>query len=460
MTYPPNAMPSLRDEAGGDRIRLRTLILLRWMAIFGQSAALLVAWFWLRIDVDVLAAGLLVAVSLGVNLAIVALYPPQRRLGDAEALAMLIFDVVQLVALLALSGGISNPFALLVLAPVTISATALRSDQTLALGAMTVVLVTVMAVWAPPMATRDGLVLALPGVFLLGQWLAVLIGVGFLGLYAHRVAAELNAMEAALFATQLALAREQRLYDLGGVVAAAAHELGTPLATIKLVSAELASDLRRAAPGQPELAEDAALIRSEAERCSAILHGMGRAGKDDLHLRQTPLSALLQEAAEPHQDRGIAVHFQGDEAGATIIQRQPELIHGLRNIIQNAVDFARGNVWISADLPDPGRLRLRIADDGPGFPPHLLPRIGDPFLGTRRSAERSGYDGMGLGLFIAKTLLERTGARLRFANGADPFLAETENNAQSGALVELVWPRDRLVQPRPAGGLGENPKNF
>ena len=453
MTPAPTALPSLRDAAQGNRIRLPTLTLLRWTAVIGQSAALLAAWAWLHIDLNIAGVAAMVAASLGVNLAILWLYPAQRPLRDAEALAMLAFDVVQLVALLSLSGGISNPFALLVLAPVTIAATALRSDQTLALGALTVALVSVMALWAPPMQTRTGMVLAVPGLFLFGHWLAVVIGVAFLGLYARRVALDMQAMEAALFATQLALAREQRLCDLGGVVAAAAHELGTPLATIKLVSAELARDLRRSPADHADWAEDAALIRAEADRCSAILHGMGRAGKDDLHLRHAPLSAILREAAEPHQDRGVPITFDDKDAGAIVVQRQPELIHGLRNLIENAVDHGLGHVWVEASLTEAGLLRIRVTDDGPGFPPHLLPRIGNPFLGPRRGADHSGEEGMGLGLFIAKTLLERTGARLRFANGADP------DPRRSGACVDVSWPRVRLEKPPILGGLGENPTN-
>lgn len=451
----PSALPG---ELRGDRIRLRTLILLRWTAVVGQLAALFVAWQWFGIDLNLTACLLVVGASLVVNLATIALYPARRRLDEAEALAMLVFDMAQLVLLLGLTGGMHNPFALLVLAPVTIAATALHSGKTIVLAVLTILLVTVLTRWAPPMQLRTGQIVAVPQLFLFGHWLAVVIGVVFLGLYARRVAVEMQATEQALFATQLALAREQRLCDLGGVVAAAAHELGTPLATIKLTSAELADDLSEALPDRPELAEDAALIRAEADRCSTILRGMGRIGKDDLHLRQAPLSAVLREAAEPHLDRGATLHFDDDGIGTVVVMRFPELIHGLRNLIQNAVDFARGNVWVETRA-EGEMVRLRIIDDGPGFPQPVLARIGDPFLGQRRAApDRPGYEGMGLGLFIAKTLLERTGARLRFGN-ADPFLTEAEKDGQSGAVVELVWPRARLAAPMPeAGGLGMNPR--
>ncbi len=206
---------------------------------------------------------------------------------------------------------------------------------------------------------------------------------------------------------------------------------------------------------------DAELIREQADRCRDILRSMGRAGKQDLHLRSAPVSAVIREAAEPHLDRGKELHFDlGDAPGAgrqPEILRQPEIIHGLRNLIQNAVDFARSRVWIDAAWSDRA-LTIRIADDGEGFPPHLIGRIGDPFLPRRRGDDwRSAaeYDGMGLGLFIAKTLLERTGAQMHFTNGSDPFLTEEERPERSGAVVEVIWPRSK-IETATTEGLGEN----
>ena len=275
--------------------------------------------------------------------------------------------------------------------------------------------------------------------------------------HTQKVSSEISSMSEALLATQMALAREQKLTDLGGVVAAAAHELGTPLATIKLVSSELLEELE----DHPELHEDAALIRNQADRCRDILRSMGRAGKDDRKLHTAPLATMIDEAAEPHQDRGKVLHMRlepparGDDPREPNIQRRPEVIHGLRNLIQNAVDFADGNVWIDAYWTD-DRIGIQISDDGAGYPAHILPRIGDPFMRRRRGEERErpGYDGMGLGLFIAKTLLERSGAELSFANGA-----ETKPDGQRrGAVVDVQWPRAAIGASRAtdSGGLGEN----
>ena len=364
----------------------------------------------------------------------------------------LLFDTTQIAALLCLTGGLNNPFALLILAPATIAATALQTRATVFLGAMTIVLITVVAFFHRPLVMKSGAVIEVPPIFEFGFWAAIVIGVVFQGLYARRVASEIHSMGDALLATQMALAREQKLTDLGGVVAAAAHELGTPLATIKLVSAELADELDDEA-----LRADAELIRDQADRCRDILRSMGRAGKDDLHLHRAPLSAVVREAAEPHAARGKALHIaeRAGDGPQPSIRRQPEIIHGLRNLVQNAVDFAKGNVWIDIGWTA-DRIRIRIVDDGAGFPSHLIGRIGDPFMRRRRGQaelrQRPEYEGMGLGLFIAKTLLERTGAELSFANARDPFLSAEEQPERSGAIVEVIWPRARIEVPEAPTG--------
>jgi two-component system, sensor histidine kinase RegB len=439
-------------------VRLRTLNLLRWMAVAGQAAAIIVAWRLLGINLDPLACLALVGLSVLANLISVLRFPESHRLTEAEVLTLLIFDLCQLAALLYLTGGLNNPFALLMLAPATIAAAALDSRSTAIVAGLTVLLVSILAVAHVPLTRADGSIIAVPPLFGYGFWLAIVIGVVFLAIYARRVSAELHTMSDALLATQMALAREQKLTDLAGVVAAAAHELGTPLATIKLASSELADELA----DRPELKQDADLIGTQADRCRDILRSMGRAGKDDLHLRAAPFAALVQEAAEPHSRRKARLHIAlppGRMATQPLLRRRPEVIHGLRNLVQNAVDFARGNVWIDLDWAD-DRLSVRICDDGPGFPPHLIGRIGDPFMrhrppATAPDASRPHYEGMGLGLFIAKTLLERTGATLRFANASDPFLTEEERPERSGALVEVTWPRAALAAD-PSEALGEN----
>jgi two-component system sensor histidine kinase RegB len=392
-----------------------------------------------------------VSTSIVANLISSFLYLENRRLTEREATLMLSFDVLQLALLLYLTGGLNNPFAVLLLAPVTIAATVLHLRSTILLGGATMFLVSLLAFWSLPMLTPQGIALELPGLFLFGFWLALVTGLLFLSIYARQVTTEIHSMNDALVATQMALAREQKLTDVGGVVAAAAHELGTPLATITLVAAELIDELE----GQTSLKDDAALIREQADRCRDILRSMGRVGKDDLHLRKGLIEAVVREAAEPHTERGKHVTFAatpfGPEAGRQPeVLRRPEMVHGLRNLIQNAVDFASSAVKIDVSWSSTA-ITVRIQDDGQGFPQSVIGRIGDPFMRGRRAANggaRPGYEGMGLGLFIAKTLLERSGANLTFANGGT-------RRRGHGAIVVVEWPRDRIEQPS-GKPLGEN----
>ena len=290
---------------------------------------MLVAAFVLGLRIELGLCFLAIASSVLSNMIAMTVFPPNQRLADWDAMLTLLFDLTQLAFLLFLTGGLNNPFALLILAPVTISASALTLRSTVILGVAAVVLISLVGYQNVPLRMADGQVIELPLLFRIGFWVAIVIGIVFLSLYARRVTKEIHTMSQALLATQAALAREQKLTDLGGVVAAAAHELGTPLATIKLVSTELAEELE----DHPELAEDARLIRQQADRCRDIMRDMGREGKDDLHMRAAPLGAVVREAAEPHMDRGPTVHLdfapqEGAPEAQPVIHRRPEIIHG------------------------------------------------------------------------------------------------------------------------------------
>ena len=435
-------------------VRLRTLIVLRWIAIFGQLAAITLAQRLFDLELNVGLCFLAIGASIVANLFAVFVYPENKRLSEGEVAGTLLFDIMQLTFLVFLTGGLSNPFAVLIIAPVAISAMALKPTTTALIAGTSIVLVAVLSVVHLPLVTKGGLVMQMPQVFVSGFLAAIIIGILFLSVYASRVTAEVHAMSDALTATQMALAREQKLTDLGGVVAAAAHELGTPLATIKLASSELIEELT-----DEQLRDDATLIRDQADRCRDILRSMGRAGKDDLHLRHAPFAAVIREAAEPHADRGIALHYDiaaalVDDVKQPIIERRPEIIHGVRNLVQNAVDFARANVWIDVSWDD-RLLTVRIIDDGPGFSSNVINRIGDPFVRRRKGDGRKAYEGMGLGLFIAKTLLERSGAEMTFANGSE---AGGSAGERTGAVVEARWRREIFAGAEEAerAALGDN----
>ena len=397
------------QSARSNWMRLRTLVFVRWFAISGQIVTLIVAQYLYELNLALVPCAIIIGMSVLTNIFALIVFPDNRRLSETETVFTLLFDTLQLSLLLAFTGGLSNPFALLILAPVTIAATVLPTRSTLFLAVCSVVMITIVSLIHLPLKTATGSLMDMPDVFLFGFWVAIVTGIIFISVYTRRVTTEMNSMSEALLATQMALAREQKLTDLGGVVAATAHELGTPLATIKLTSAELMEEME----GSEELYADARLIHEQADRCRDILASMGRAGKDDLHLRSAPWSALVRESAEPHIDRGKDVLFtfnKNDELDTKQPQtmRKPEVIHGLRNLIQNAVDFSLSNVQIDIGW-DQTHVYVKILDDGHGFEPQILNRIGDPFVRSKKRgkliSDRPVYDGMGLGLTIAQSII-------------------------------------------------------
>jgi two-component system sensor histidine kinase RegB len=280
----------------------------------------------------------------------------------------------------------------------------------------------------------------MPFIYVAGMWMAVSSSIVFTGLYAWRVAEEARLLATALSATELVLQREQHLSALDGLAAAAAHELGTPLATIALV----AKEMERALGQDPRYSEDVTLLRSQSERCRGILKRLtSLSSEGEAHMARLPITSLIEEVTAPHRDFGIAIKLEPKErVGAEpVARRNPGVLYGLGNIVENAVDFAREQVTVHWRWNDE-TVAIDVIDDGPGFPPEILDRIGEPYMTTRHASEEGG--GLGLGLFIAKTLVERSGATIRFANGAKPGM---------GATVGIIWPRNLFE----AGGIREAP---
>ena len=445
------------ESKRGEWIRLRTMIFIRWVAVTGQLAAIIIAFQYFELALDLSLCFFAVGLSALANIVASLFFPESKRLSELENVFMILFDLFQLAFLLFLTGGLNNPFSFLLVAPVVVSAAALKKKSTIIIGSAAVLIVTLLSYFFVPLETLSGKTLNIPDIFLFGNWVAISTGIVFLAFYSNRVTSELNTMSDALFATQAALSREQKLTDLGGVVAAAAHELGTPLATIKLTSSELIEELKNF----PELHDDAVLIRDQADRCGNILNSMGGAGKDDLQMHQTLLAEIIREAAEPHSQRGVTIETKisdGHKGGIDepYIIRRPEIIHGLRNMIQNAVDFATSKVWVESSWTKES-ITITISDDGYGYPPNLLGRLGDPFLGAKIGKEnRQGYEGMGLGLFIAKTLLERTGAKISFSNGDRNQTSAHSKREASGAIVEIYWPRKKVESTSNLFGENQN----
>jgi two-component system sensor histidine kinase RegB len=416
------------------RLRLDTLVRLRWLAVTGQSLAVVIVHFGLGFALPFAACLILIGISAALNIAIRIRYPASHRLHDDTATGLLAFDIVQLALLLFLTGGLQNPFSLLFLAPVLISATALPPLRTLFLGLLAVGCSTLLALAHLPLPWSPGEDLRLPFLYISGTWLAILLGAAFIGVYAWRIAEEGRQLAQALAATELVLAREQHLSQIDGLAAAAAHELGTPLGTITVIAKELA----RRAPADSETADDLALLRDQAERCRAILGKLTSLSDEDERgfLKRISLGHLIEELVDPQRGIGVPIHIDlAGEGPQPFCQRNAGLVYGLANLIDNAVDFADQAVQVIARW-DAREVRIEIRDDGPGFRPDILLRLGEPYVTSRGSDKRGAGErmqGHGLGVFIAKTLIERTGAQLQLTNLPGP---------ERGARAQITWRRD------------------
>ena len=451
----PAFVPFTPDEHGS-QLRLRTIIRLRWIAVLGQAVTVAAVYFALGFDLPIGLCALAIALSAWLNIYLSARYEGHLWLKSGYAAALLSYDVLQLTALLYLTGGLQNPFAFLIVAPVTVSASKQPVRLTMLLGLLASACITALTVFHLPLPWYPGETLKLPLTYIYGVWAALVSGAIFFALYSRRISKEARLMSDALAATEAVLSREQSMSALDGLAAAAAHELGTPLSTIAVIATEL---LREMPSGSPH-GDDLKLLKSQAMRCRDILAKLsaGEASEDDIVLSRLPVSHLLEEVAEPYAVFDIDIEVQASPAGSApndkvsagepVFQRNPGLLYGLGNIVENAADFAKDRVDIRASW-DKNTVTITIADDGPGFAPEIRNRMGEPYVTTRAGDAASGTgstgdgNGLGLGFFIAKTLLERSGGRLIFSNRQAPA---------KGAVVEIIWLRDQIDAGRSTQG--------
>ena len=429
------------------RLRLHTIVRLRWIAVLGQLVAICLVSFVLGFELPIGACLTVIALSAWLNVFLAIWFSSRHRLSVWFATALLAYDIIQLAALLYLTGGIDNPFTMLIAAPVTVSAATLPLRYTVALGLAALGVTGLLVIFHEPLPWDQGVQFELPFMYRIGAFAAVCASTVFIALYAWRLTKESRQMSAALTATDLVLAREQKLHALDGLAAAAAHELGTPLSTITVVTKELENEV----PADSPLREDIMLLRSQAQRCREILQKLTRhpSEQDPLHARVS-IRAMLEEAAAPYRSRGVTIAISagpsagenGPSAAEIVVERLPGVIFGIGNLIENATDFARTRVDITSEW-NANEVVVTIADDGPGFPAELMDSIGEPYVTTRPAHgaqaiptddedEEEGPTGLGLGFFIAKTLLERSGASVSLSNRAAP---------QTGAKVHISWPR-------------------
>ena len=415
-------------------VRLDTILRLRWLAVLGQLAAIFIVAQGLEFDLPIVPCLVIVSLSAVINLALQVAFNPMERMEPVYAAALLALNIVELAALLYFTGGLQNPFSFLFLAPVLISATALPVRFTIALGLLAVACAAALGFFYLPLPWDAEEPLVLPPIYLLGVWLSIALAIVVTSLYAFQVTEESRKLSDALAATELVLTREQHLTQLDGLAAAAAHELGTPLSTIVLISREL----ERTLAGNGQAATDIKTLREQAQRCRDILAKITQLSSTGAPFDHMKLSTLIEETVAPHRDFGVAIKVRIAVAATKepVGTRNPAILYGVGNILENAVDFARNqvevNAWWNADT-----VEIVVSDDGPGFAPEIIKRIGEPYLSRRRNTEDSQreHGGLGLGVFIARTLLERTGATVSFSNRVFP---------DHGAVVQIVWPRRRF----------------
>ena len=419
-------------------VRLDTLVKLRWLAVIGQSTAVLVVAFGLDFPMPVWACLGVIALSAWLNVALRLRFHMTQRLEPDRAAWLLAFDIAELAVLLFLAGGLQNPFAFLLVGPVLLSATALPSRFTLMLGIFAILCATLLVFVHYPLPWDPDDPLQLPPIYMMAVWLSILLAIGFIGVYAWQITEESRQLADALAATELVLAREQHLSQLDGLAAAAAHELGTPLSTISVIAKELENAIRADAPH----GDDVRLLREQATRCRDILGKLTELSSSGEPFDRMPLSALIEEVVAPHRNFGVAIDvtLPAERKLEPVGARNPAILYGLGNLLENAVDFARERVEVGAQWSEDA-VEVTISDDGPGFAPEIMARIGEPYVTSRhRNSKQTDEEpaGLGLGFFIAKTLLERAGATLSFENREFPA---------RGAVVRLRWRREDFERP-------------
>ena len=429
------ARPSFQRNRQG-AVRLLTLILLRWMALLGQTITLVIIHNWMSFSLPLVETLGVVVLSAVLNIGLSIRYKSTRWLSVRGAFLNLGYDTIQLAVLLYFTGGLANPFCLLFLVPVTVSATILTRSSTAGLYALAIACITVLAMWQQPLPWTAVDMLTLPATYILGIWIALAFGMAFISGYVSLVVNEAQSMGDALQATQMALERERRVAEIGALAAAAAHELGTPLNTMRILISELEEELESRGD---QIAEDLQALIIEVDRCKQILDGIAR---DDKQANLTPLTrlspaALLEDIAAPYRSLGkiITVSNQGGPSriNGVTIERSPEVVHAIGVLVENAVDFAAKKVTLTASCTQQ-HVVLDVEDDGPGIPADIRRILGQPYVSGRVSEETGSgkavikHAGMGLGIFIARTLLERTGGALSF-----------NNRSTGGAHARVVW---------------------
>lgn len=414
-------------------LRLRTLNLIRWIAILGQYIAVATAFFWLEINFNIYLASVCILISIILNIIVSIKFLPIRTLNSNETLFYLIFDSIQLVALLYITGGLTNPFCILIIAPFIISATYLDLFRTIIIGIVSILSLSLLAFFYQPISSNifEFSSSDFSSFQIFSIWLSLIVSLAFIGIYCFRVANESRKVEKALNETQIALSDEEKISDMMSLTAAAVHELGTPLSTISVIIKEIVNELD---VGEKNY-DDILLIQSQIKRCSEILNRLRQgdiSNDNSSFINELDFPRLINEIVKDYELEEIKLNFEIDDYFKNsnfIILRKPEIVHSLSNIIENAYQYAKHSVTIKLILKDENVI-LEIINDGEGFPANILPILGEPYV----KKNEKNHKGIGLGLFIAKNLINKTVGKIEFRN--------IEN---TGACVKIIWKKDNLM---------------
>ena len=412
----------LRENLNLDK---KTLVILRWIAIIGQFTAVNLVYFYLKLDFPVLITYAILFFGFLTN-SYLQFGIRSITLKDFYASIFLIYDLIQLTGLLYLTGGISNPFSILIIIPAIISSTFLSMGTTIVLGFLTIVFLFLLTIFHFPLPGIHDHSITFPKLYLIGYLLAIIVGLVFLSYFGIRFSGESKRRSDAINKVQQVIAKEYELESLGGQAAAAAHSLGTPLATISVVATELKKELGKS----NEHSKDIDLLISQTKRCGEILKKISKKQiTDDEFFSKTKIEDILHEIVESFREsssKKIKLNSD-DDRNKFDFQRSPELIYGLRNFIGNAVKFSKSIVEINIKS-NSKNLEILINDDGPGFPDDVKDLLGEPYINSK-SQEVNLNSGTGLGTFLGKTLLERKSARLSFL----------QDEKLGGASVKIFW---------------------
>lgn len=426
-------------------IRSKTLIQLRWIAVAGQLCAILFVTYGLHFSLPLLPCLGAIGFSAVFNLLLSMPVVKARLSGQSFTFGQLVFDIMQMALLLGLTGGLANPFVVLLGVPVVVAVTALPLRIAIALAMLTVAAAILLGMFWLPLPWAEGQAVQIPKLFISGQITAFFTATAFIAMFVWRVSVDGRHIQEALMATEAVLATQSQLSALGGLAAAAAHELGTPLGTIALVAKEMSHSV----PKESELADDAKLLVEQAQRCRKILSKLSAKGTEaDPVYTQIRLSDLLEEIATPLRENGVDVHTGIAQTGNNqegsntvpmpVLRRQAEILYALSAFADNAADFAKTRIRLSGQW-DEDSMEISIHDDGPGFSDSVLKKLGEPYITTRAGGDARGHGGMGLGVFIGKTLIERTQGGISFNKSA----------ALGGAEVRILWPRAAVEMASP-----------